>query len=379
MHAKTDVVVVGMGAMGSATAYQLSKQKVRVICLEQFALGHKRGSSHGESRIIRQACYEHFSYAPLSIRAYEILDEIEELTGRRHSIRCGGLMIGAPDCLPVAGSLDTARRHDLAYEILDAGDIRRRFPAFEVPPSQVAFLEKTAGLVFPELLVHSWTAIAKERGVEVRENQRVTAIEPTNDGVRVHGDGFTIDAGQAIVTAGPWLDRLVPELSQFIVVERIVQHWFEPRSSELFLPRTFPVFYWDVGPHQLYGFPTVDPAQRFVKVGLDSDRRRCRPQDIDQPVSAEEVLELDAALGANIPALHSFHTRSEPCLWTVSRDRNLIVGRHPDYHQIIIAGGCSGRGFKFSAVVGEILTDLALTGSTRNDIDLLALDRAMIR
>ena len=377
MRARADIVVVGMGAMGASTAYQLSKQNLRVICLEQFGLGHKLGSSHGESRIIRQACYEHSSYAPLSIRSYEILDEIEELTGRPHSIRCGGLMIGAPDCIPVAGSLKTARCHDLAYEMLGPAEMRQRFPSFDVPAEQVAFLEKRAGLVFPELLVSSWTAIAKQRGVDVREHQRVTAIEPGNGGVRVHGEGFVIDADQAIVTAGPWLDSLVPELRQFLSVERIVQHWFEPLASAAFLPQTFPVFYWDVGPHQLYGFPTVDPARRFVKVGLDSDRRRCSPDDVDHAVSAEELLKLDAALGTSIPALQSRYVRSQPCLWTVSGDRNLVVGRHPDYQQIIIAGGCSGRGFKFSPVVGEILTDMALRGSTRHDIGLLAVDRAI--
>jgi len=364
----SEIVVVGLGAMGAATAYQLSKRNVRVIGLEQFKIGHSRGSSHGESRIVRQACYEHPSYAPLSLRSYQLLDELETRTGRRHSVRCGGLMIGLPGSAPVTGSVETARIHKLSYELLESRDIRRRFPALNVADDHVAFFEAKAGAVFPEMMVQSWIRIAKAAGVEVCESHCVMAVEPHAGGVRVRGEGFVVDADQAIVTAGPWLDTLFPEMRSYLSIERIVQHWFKPKRPALFHPSAFPIFYWDRGAYQLYGFPSVDPAHQFVKVGLDNDRRACRPDSVDREITTEELIRLDVALGADIPALQGSYVRSEPCLWTVSQDRNLIVGRHPDHEQIIIAGGCSGRGFKFAPVVGEILAQLALTGSTQHDV-----------
>ena len=375
MRISRDIVIVGLGAMGASAAYQLSKRNVRVVGLEQFKTGHVRGSSHGESRIVRQACYEHPSYAPLSLRSYQLLDELERRTGKPHSVRCGGLMIGLPNSAPVAGSMDTARRHNLAYEVLTAADIRRRFPALNVVDSHVAFFEAKAGAVFPETMVDSWIRMAGAAGVEVCEHHRVTGVEPHRGGVRVRGDGFVIDADQAIVTAGPWLDSLFPEMRAYLSVERIVQHWFEPRHPTLFAASAFPIFYWDVGPYQLYGFPSLDPGRKFVKVGLDNDRSPCRPDHVDRDVSTEELIRLDTALSTDIPDLQGCYVRSEPCLWTVSQDRNLIVGRHPEHEQIIIAGGCSGRGFKFSPVIGEILTQLALSGSTPHDIGRLSPSR----
>jgi len=375
MHSISDIVVIGVGAMGASAAYQLGQRGVRVTCFEQFDLGHAFGSSHGESRIIRQACYEHASYAPLSIRSYELLDALESRTGKRHSVRCGGLMIGRADSIPVKGSLQTGRLYGLRHEMLEARDLRRRYPGLNVPTDHVAFYEAQAGAVFPEMMVRSWVTAAKASGVEVCTQRRVTAIEATSDGVRVAGQGFEIHVGQAIITAGPWLDAVLPEMRDHLSVERIVQHWFKPKSSRSFAPDVFPIFYWDLGSYQLYGFPSLDPAEELVKVGLDNDRRPCRPDHVGREVGDEELQRLDAAVAVNIPALQGSLVRSEPCLWTVSRDRDLIIGRHPRHEQIIVAGGCSGRGFKFAAVVGEILAQLALTGGTQHDIARLSPER----
>lgn len=375
MQSVSDIVVVGVGGMGASAAYQLGRHGVRVTCFEQFDVGHIFGSSHGESRIIRQACYEHPSYAPLSMRSYELLDELEARTGKRHSVRCGGLMLGRRDSTPVKGSLQTARLYGLRHEMLESPDLRRRYPGLNVPTDHVAFYEAGAGAVFPEMMVRSWVGAAKASGVEIWTQRRVTAIEPTSGGVRVTGEGFEIDAGQAIITAGPWLDAVLPEMRDHLSVERIVQHWFKPKSSRHFAPDVFPIFYWDLGAYQLYGFPSVDPAEELVKVGLDNDRRPCRPDHVDRDVGPEEVERLDAAVAVHIPALQGMLVRSEPCLWTVSRDRDVIIGRHPRHEQIIVAGGCSGRGFKFAAVIGEILAQLAITGATRHDIARLSPNR----
>jgi sarcosine oxidase len=372
---RSDIAIVGLGAMGAATAYELSKHDVSVISFEQFAIGHINGSSHGESRIIRQACFEHPSYAPLSLRAYELLAELETRTGQRHSVLCGGLMIGQADSAPVAGSLKTARQHNLKYEVFDAREVHARFPALNVPDGQVAFFEAKAGAAFPEKLLESWTRLAEASGVQMRLQHRVTAVEPHNSKVIIRGEGFAFEADQAIVTVGPWLDQVFPELSSYLSVERIVQHWFSPHDMRAFLPDRFPIFYWDVGPYQLYGFPSVDPSRKRVKVGLDDDRYVCRPDSVAREVTRDEIARLDNALGPNIPALQGSHCGSEPCLWTVSRDRNPIIGRHPLHERVLIAGGCSGRGFKFAPVIGEILAQLALFGATTHDIELFAPER----
>ena len=375
MRKTSDVVIVGLGAMGAAAAYELGKRNARVIALEQFDIGHAYGSSHGESRIIRQACFEHPSYAPLSLRAYALLAELNRRSGQDHFIICGGLMIGSRESAPVAGSLATARRHGLPYELLEAKEVRRRFPMLRLADGQVAFFEAKAGVAFPEKLLRSWTGAAKHSGVELYQRCAVTAVEPHDNGVRVCGDGFAVEAGQAIVAAGPWLDRLFPELRPHLSVERIVQHWFTPQDVRPFLPNAFPIFYWDVGPYQLYGFPCMDPGSGSVKVGLDNDRTRCRPESVDRTVTKREITDLDRALASHIPALHDRYLRSEPCLWTVSPDCNFIIGRHPGCERIILAGGCSGRAFKFAPVIGEILADLALAGATAHDISLFSPQR----
>jgi sarcosine oxidase len=370
-----EIVIVGLGAMGAAAAYQLSKHDSPVVAFEQFSVGHSLGSSHGESRIIRQACFEHPSYAPLSLRAYELLNELDARTGDRHFVQCGGLMIGSPDSAPVAGSVKTADQYNLPYDVLEPKELRQRFPPLSVPDGQVAFFEAKAGAAFPEKLLQSWTRIARASGVQVYEQHRVTAIEPHDNYVQVRGESFAIEAGQVIITVGPWMDMLFPEMRAYVSVERIVQHWFRPPNLRAFLPDVFPVFYWDLGPYQLYGFPCLDPRREFVKVGLDNDRHACRPNSVRREVTNEEISTLDAALGVNIPALCGSHARSEPCLWTVSQDRNFIVGRHPVHQRIIVAGGCSGRGFKFAPVIGEILAQLALTGTTDHDITLFSPER----
>ena len=367
-----DVAIVGLGAMGAAAAYELAKRGCRAIAFEQFDIGHVFGSSHGESRIIRQACFEHPSYAPLSLRSYELLAELDRRTGQDHFVICGGLMIGSPASAPVAGSIATARRHGLPYDVFETKDVRRRFPMLRLPDGQVAFFEAKAGAAFPEKILRSWTGAAKQSGAALYERCAVTAVEPRGNGVRVRGDGFAVEAACAIVAAGPWLDRLFPDMRPHLSVERIVQHWFRPDDVQPFLPNAFPIFYWDLGPYQLYGFPCVDSAGGAVKVGLDNDRSLCRPESADRTVTKKEIADLERALGAHIPALCGRYLRSEPCLWTVSPDRNFIIGKHPDCERIIMAGGCSGRAFKFAPVIGEILADLALGGTTAHDISLFS-------
>ena len=298
-----DIVIVGLGAMGASAAYQLSKRNVRVIGLEQFKIGHVRGSSHGESRIVRQACYEHPSYAPLSLRSYQLLDELEKRTGRPHSVRCGGLMIGLPNSAPVAGKLGDGAPSQPGLRGVDRGRYAASVSRAQRRGQPRGFFEAKAGAVFPETMVDSWIRMAGAAGVEIREHHRVTDVEPHRGGVRVHGDGFVIDADQAIVAAGPWLDSLFPEMRAYLSVERIVQHWFAPRHPALFAPSAFPIFYWDVGPYQLYGFPSLDPGRKFVKVGLDNDRRPCRPDHVDRDIGMEELIRLDTALSTDIPDL----------------------------------------------------------------------------
>lgn len=377
MRVECDIVIIGLGAMGAAAAYSLGRPGLRIVALDRFEPGHRFGSSHGESRIIRQACFEHPCYAPLSIRSYELLDEFEQRRNERYSVLCGGLMMGLPDSTPVSGSLETADRWGLPYQLLEAKDLRRRFPMFQVPDRHVAFFEAKAGATFPEKLIRGWIEAARSNGVEVCTQRRVSSVAPRSGGVRVRGEDLVVDAEQAIVTAGPWIDQLIPEIGGFLSVERIVQHWFGPSEPEAFAPGPFPVFYWDLEAYQLYGFPSLDPDARLVKVGLDDDRSIARPDSVDREVTGGEIAALDNALRSDLPALHGSYVGSDPCLWTVTKDRNFLIGRHPAHDQIILAGGFSGRGFKFAPVVGEILAELAVTGSTRHDIALFNPERAM--
>jgi sarcosine oxidase len=369
-----DVIVIGLGAMGSAAAYRLARRGQRVLGLERFTPAHDRGSSHGRSRVIRQAYFEDPAYVPLVLRAYELWRETERATGADLLLITGALMIGAPDSEVVAGSLRSAREWDLDHELLDATDLRRRFPSFAPTADTVALYENQAGIVRPEAAVAAHLHLAAEAGAELRFEEPVVAwnADGSGEGVTVKTGRSVERADRLVVCPGAWAPDVLSDLGVPFAVERQVQFWFEPVGGvERFLPGRHPVWVWDGGGDgQPYGLPAVDGPTGGVKAAWFRRGRPCTADSLDRNVSAAEVDEMAGALRARIPSLAGRFLRAVPCLYTNTPDQHFVVAPHPRHPQVVVGCGFSGHGFKFAPVIGEILADLAIDGTTAHSIGL---------
>ena len=257
-----DVVVVGLGAMGSAALQALARRGRRVLGIERFAPGHDRGSSHGVTRLIRLGYFEHPSYVPLLRRAYELWRTLEQASGRKLLHVTGIAEIGPPDGVLVHGTLASARLHSLQHEVLEAQDLMRRYPAFRVPPHYVGVVQPDGGFLEAAPSIHAFLALAKDAGAEIRTGEAVRAIEPHAGGVRIVSDRGIVEAGAVIVAAGPWTKSLLPDLPAPLRVTRQVMGWFAPTEPELVAPGRFPVFLLESAHGIHYGFPPFGDGVR---------------------------------------------------------------------------------------------------------------------
>ena len=369
-----DAIVVGMGGMGSATAYQLSRRGLKVLGLEKHNLLHDMGSSHGLTRIIRLAYYEHPSYVPLLYRAYELWRQLENLTGERVLFVTGGIDAGAEGGRIVQGSLAACREHSLHHEVLDAGQLRDRFPGICLPKGMISVYSPDSGFVLSERAMGLYTRLAIELGAEVHAREAVTGWEVRPDSVRVRTDASTYSAGRLIVSAGAWTANLLPFLSKVLQPERQALIWTRPLRPELFQLGAFPIFNLQSPEGQFYGFPVHDfPGfkigryhHRNEKVDPDAMDRNCHPED--EAVLREGIARYFPE--ANGPAL-----ALKVCLFTITPDEHFILDAHPVSDRVFVAAGFSGHGFKFCSVVGEIMAELAATGTTRHNLDLFRISR----
>ncbi|HVA36355.1 MAG TPA: N-methyl-L-tryptophan oxidase [Candidatus Dormibacteraeota bacterium] len=371
-----DAVVIGLGGMGSAALAHLASRGKRVVGLERFGPAHAMGSSHGASRIIRQAYFEHPSYVRLLQRAYELWGDLERRSGERLMLRTGGLMAGAPDSEVVTGSLRSAREHGLAHQVLEAADIRRRFPALRPLPGEVALYEEPAGVLFPEACILAHLRWAAEAGAEARFGTRVTSWHASDGGVAVEtAAGERIRASTLVIAAGAWFGRMASDLVLPLKVERNVMHFFQPIAhGEDFGPDRVPVYILDrEGVPMLYGFPML--PDQGLKAAFHHSLAYADPETIDRNVSAEEVAAFADAWRGWVPGGAGTHLGSKACMYTMTPDEHFVIGKHPAHENVVLAGGFSGHGFKFCAVVGEIVADLAVEGTSRHRIDLFAPER----
>jgi sarcosine oxidase len=373
-----DTMVLGLGGMGSAAACELARRGRRVLGLERYTSPHDRGSSHGSSRVIRLSYYEDPAYVPLLLRAYELWRQIERETGAALLTETGGLMIGRPEAELVAGSARSAREHDLPHEILDAREIRRRYPPLRPDDDMIALFDLRAGFLRPEAAVKAHLDRAAELGAELHFEEPVLAWEPARDGVCVRTARGSYEASRLVVAPGAWAPEVLADLQLPLSVERQVLYWFDPIGGiEPFLPDRFPIFIWDEGDYTPYGFPALEGPAGGVKVSFHQapDMQRCTPATIDRTVHEAEVAALRRVLERRVPALNGRLLRAVTCMYTNTPDRHFIVTAHPQHPQVIIACGFSGHGFKFCSVVGEIVADLAERGETRHPIGLFNLRR----
>jgi sarcosine oxidase len=369
-----DAAVVGLGAMGSAAVSSLARRGCRVVGVEKFVPGHDRGSSHGATRIIRLGYFEHPSYVPLLRAAYPLWRDLAAKSGLPLINITGIVEIGRPDSELVEGTLRASRLHGLTHEVLDAAALMRRFPAFRVPEGYVGVFQPDGGFLRAEQAVNAQLARARDAGAQLRFDENVVAIEPRGRGVRVVTQSGVFDAGCAIVTAGPWVKTLLPGLPAPIRVTRQVLGWFAPRDRTLFSPDRFPVFLLQNADGLFYGFP--DDGTRGVKVAKHHHAdETVDPDRCDREVTAADEAMIRAVLAAHIPAANGPRLSATTCLYTMTPDGDFVLDRLPGEEAIIVASPCSGHGFKFAPVIGEILADLAIAGSTSHDISRFAIAR----
>jgi sarcosine oxidase len=373
-----DVAVIGLGVMGSAAFRALARRGRRVIGLEQFQPGHGQGSSHGESRIIRLAYFEHPSYVHLVRAAFGLWRELERETGEELLVPAGILEAGLPGAQLVADSLASSVEHGLEHQVLSGREASARFPAFDLPADWTAVFQPDAGILRPDRALPAFLRAADGERAVVRFGARALSIEPAGSGVRIVLEGGeVIEAAAAVVAAGRWIGGLAPLMAPLIAPTRQVLAWFRPSRPELARVGAMPVFILDDGSDAVYGMP--DFRGSGVKAGSHySGGALARADAVLEPPQPDEVRGAARIVERYIPGAFGEITALQACVYTRlarSEDDDFVIDRHPEAPQIVLASPCSGHGFKFAPVIGEILADLALDGSTPHDISRFRLDR----
>jgi len=372
-----DVIVVGIGGMGSAAAWQLARRGQRVLGLERFDIPHTMGSSHGTTRIIRLPYYEDPAYVPLLHRAYALWRELEAATGRRVMHLHGSIDAGPEHGEVFSGALRSARLHDLPHEVLTGAQVNDRFPGYRLPAATRAVLQPEGGYVMSEKAIVAHVAAAQAAGAEIHARERVLGWEarPGGEGVVVTTDRARYEAGRLVLAAGAWMADLAPPLKTLAVPERQVLAWLQPLRPELFTPERFPVFNLEVAEGRYYGFPVVEiPGFKF---GRYHHREEHMPaEEMRREVDAEDEALLREFAARYVPDGNGATMALRACMFTNSPDEHFVIDHHPEYAQVVLASPCSGHGFKFCSVVGEIVADLATgDGTTRHAIEFLRLGR----
>ncbi len=369
-----EAIVVGIGGMGSATVCHLAARGRRVLGIERFSIPHERGSSHGLTRIIRLAYYEHPSYVPLLRRAYELWRELQQTIGERLLHITGSIDAGPPDSAVVVGSRRSCELHDLPHEVLDGAELSQRFPGYRLPPDTLAVFQPDGGFLEPEKCVKAHVAVARSRGAEIHEAEAVLGWEPRGEGLVVRTDRATYQTGRLVVTAGAWAGSLIDPLRGLAIPERQVVAWFRPRRPSWFTPERFPVFNVQVDEGHYYGFPEYDVPG--FKVGRYHHlEERVDPDTLDREIHPPDLEILRTFVARYFPDAAGEVLSSTACMFTNSPDEHFIIGRDARDPRVSFAAGFSGHGFKFSSVIGEIMADLAERGETRHDIGLFRPDR----
>ncbi len=380
-------IVVGLGAMGSATVYQLAKRGHPVVGLDQFDPPHNRGSTHGETRVTRRAIGEGAHLSPFAMRSHEIWREIEAATGRDLLTLTGLLVISSESNVAtvhvpefLSTTVAAAKTYGIPHETLDASDIRRRFPAFNVRADESGYYEPGAGFVRPEACIAAQLALARQHGADIYPGVKVLALEQRGSGVAVRTETATWHAEQVILTVGPWLPELLSrEHGRVFSITRQVLYWFAPKASiEPFLPGRFPVFIWEPAwsTEGIYGFPGIDRLEGGVKVAPANYGEPTVASEGSRPVTGEEISAVfEHLVGPCLPDLSPRCIQATTCLYTVTPDAGFVIDRHPEIPGVLLVSPCSGHGFKHSAAIGESVAEAVAEGRSRLDLSPFRLSR----
>ncbi|MCY3887885.1 MAG: N-methyl-L-tryptophan oxidase [Chloroflexi bacterium] len=373
-----DVIVVGVGGMGSATVYELARRGRRVLGLERHEIPHVLGSSHGYSRVIRLAYFEDPAYVPLLRRAYELWRELEEVSGDSLLRITGSIDAGPRGDRIFEGSREACAVHGLEHEVLSSRELSERFPAYRLSAETMAVLQPQGGFLDPERCIVAYVAAARSLGAAVRTGEALAGWEVDGSGVRVVTEIGEYRAERLVITAGAWAGKIVEPLAGSLRPERQVLGWFTPSRPEWFRPSHFPVFNMTVPEGHFYGLPVYPEASEVsgFKIGRYHHlEETCDPDTVDRTPRAADEAVLRSFVERYFPAGAGKTVALQTCLFTNTPDEHFILDRHPDHPAVAVAAGFSGHGFKFASVVGEIMADLATAGATAHAIDMFRCGR----
>ena len=371
-----DVLVIGLGAMGAATVYQLAKRGVKVVGIDRYSPPHIHGSTHGETRITRQAIGEGAQFVPLALRSHQLWREMEAETGVTLFNQCGGLIIAREGAAShMHGQTDffgntfaAAEAFGISHERLDGAQIAERFPQFHTLGDEIAYYEPGAGFVIPEACVEAQLRLAERHGATLHFGETVVRLDADTGGTQVETSRGTYRAGTTIVCAGPWLPQLVPSLANKVVVRRQVLHWFPIVGDVSYVSyntQDCPIYiwHWGDGPDDVfYGFPQAG-SERLIKVATEQVVTTTTADDVNRRVSdAESAQMFHQHIEGRLRGVGGAVARTATCLYTSTPDANFIIDWLPDQLDTIVVSACSGHGFKHSAAIGEAVANMAIDG-----------------
>jgi sarcosine oxidase len=370
-----DVIVAGVGGMGSAAVMELAARGAKVLGLERAGIPNSTGSSHGVNRIIRLAYAEDPRYVPLLRRAYERWRELERTAGEQLLYITGGVDAGAPDSETVRGSLESIRQHDLPHELLSAAELHRRFPGYRLPEEMQAVYQPDAGFVASERAIVAHVKEALQFGAEIHGNEPIVKWSADGSGVNVRTPKATYHAKQLVISAGAWVGKFVPQYAPHFVPERQVLMWSQPKVRDLFSLGNFPIFVLEDPEARFYGFP------EFGIPGFKIGRYHHLHESVDpdnfdrEGFAPRDEAALRVGIRRYFPDADGPTLSLATCMFTNTRDEHFVIDRLPGVQQVLLASPCSGHGYKFASVIGEIVADLVLDGGTRFDLSMFSLAR----
>lgn len=375
MPKRYEVIVIGVGAMGASTCYQLASRGLSVLGLDRFDIPNTFGTSHGQSRAIRMCYYEHPDYVPLLRRSYELWRSLEKENGQQILHVTGGIWFGPAECELIAGSLSAAKEHGLDHQWLSHDEAIKRYPQFTVPEEFVAFYEPQAGLLLPEAIITAYAKLASQHGATLRTYEPVQSWEADSSGVVVQTTNGFYKADKLVICSGVWSEKLIEDLGVDLPVTRQIALWVQPEREELFAIGAMPI--WAINREaggMYYGFPVLSDKPGF-KLAIHHIGEPTNPDTIDRVVQPHEITELREMLSRYVPQANGEVLEASVCMYSNTPDAHFVIDHHPHYENVFIACGFSGHGFKFASVVGEALADLATTGCTDLPIGFLGLER----
>ena len=369
-----DCIVIGLGGMGSASLFELSSKGQNVLGIEQFDIGHDKGSSHGLSRIIRLAYWEGIEYVPLVLRAHDRWIELEKTYNEKLLNITGALDIGLESSETISGSLKACREFDIPHEIFTSTELSKKFPAYLLPEEYSSVFQKDGGFLVPESCINLYVNESINNGADVKQNCKVLGWESDGNIVTVSTSDGNFKTKKLVITAGAWTGILQDEMSRFLTPERQVVSWFKPESPEYYNSDQFPVFNMEVPEGRYYGFPIHH--YEGIKIGRYGHlNENINPDSISREITDLDILTLRVPMEKYFQPTNPEPLFSQVCMFTNTPDEHFVLDYLPGNDNVFIASGFSGHGFKFASVIGELISDLMVDGGTEFDLGLFSVDR----